>query len=97
MLLRAGIAYSLAGDDAALARIRSRFGGFVDQAKAADALRVALAGPSATPALVRDFGKVAADTDIFAGWVERMKQRFKDEPSVSSNKLAQIGAADGPG
>jgi hypothetical protein len=91
MLLRAGVAYSLAGEDAGLGRLRGHFGGFVDQARSADALRVALAGPEAMPALTRDFGKVAADTDIFAGWVERMKQKFKDAPSVSSNKLAAAG------
>ena len=92
MLLRAGIAYSMADDDAALSRLRARFGGFVDQARSADSLRVALAGSSSMPTLTRDFGKVAADTDIFAGWVERMKQKFKDAPSVSSNKLAAVGA-----
>ena len=91
MLLRAGIAYSMAGDDAGLDRLRAHFNGFVDQARSADALRVALAGAAAMPALTRDFGKVAADTDIFAGWVERMKQKFKDAPSVSSNRLAAIG------
>jgi hypothetical protein len=92
MLLRAGVAYSLAGDDAALERLRGHYAGFVGQARSADALRVALAGPAAMPALTRDFGKVAADTDIFAGWVERMKQKFKDAPSVSSNKLAAAGS-----
>ena len=92
MLLRAGIAYSMADDDAALTRLRAHFGGFVDQARSADSLRVALAGSSAMPTLTRDFGKVAADTDIFAGWVERMKQKFKDAPSVSSNKLADVGS-----
>jgi hypothetical protein len=91
MLLRAGVAYSMAGDAAALERLRGHFAGFVDQARSADALRVALAGPEAMPALTRDFGKVAADTDLFAGWVERMKQKFKDAPSVSSNKLAAVG------
>jgi hypothetical protein len=91
MLLRAGVAYSLADDYAGLARLRAHFGGFVDQARSADALRVALAGPEAMPALTRDFGKVAAATDQFAAWVERMKQKFKDEPSVSSNKLAAVG------
>jgi tetratricopeptide (TPR) repeat protein len=92
MLLRAGVAYSLASDDAGLERLRGHFGGFVDQAHSADALRVALAGPEAMPALTRDFGKVAADTDLFAGWVERMKRKFKDAPSVSSNKLAAVGS-----
>jgi hypothetical protein len=91
MLLRAGVAYSLAKDDAGLARLRGHFGGFVDQARSADALRVALAGPDAMPTLTRDFGKYAEGADLFAGWVERMKQKFKDAPSVSSNKLATVG------
>jgi tetratricopeptide (TPR) repeat protein len=95
MLLRAGIAYSMASDDVGLERLRAHFGGFVDQARAADSLRVALAGAAAMPTLTRDFGKVAADTDIFAGWVDRMKQKFKDAPSVSSNRLADIGSGQG--
>ena len=53
---------------------------------------MALAGPDSLPALTRDFGKVAVAADLFAGWVERMKQKFKDAPSVSSNKLASVGA-----
>ncbi len=91
MLLRAGIAYSRASDNAGLERLRGHFAGFVDQARSPDALRVALAGPEAMPALTRDFGKLVAADDLFAGWVERMKQRFKDAPSVSSNKLAAVG------
>ena len=92
LLLRAGVAYSMANDYAALERLRGHFGGFVDQARSAEALHVALAGPDSLPALTRDFGKVAAAADLFAGWVERMKQKFKDAPSVSSNKLASMGA-----
>ena len=92
MLLRAGTSpTSLASNDSALDRLRAHFGGFVDQAHSAEALRVALAGAEAMPTLTRDFGKVAADSDIFAGWVERMKQKFKDSPSVSSNRLAEAG------
>ena len=96
LLLRAGVAYSLGGDDVGLERLRSRFGGFVDQARSADALRVALAGSAAMPSLTRDFAKVASDTDVFAGWVIRMKQKFKEAPSVSSNRLASAdGSASG--
>jgi hypothetical protein len=93
MLLRAGVAYSLANDYTGLARLRDHFNGFVAQARAPDALRVALAGPESMPALTRDFGKFADDSDLFAAWVERMKQKFKDAPSVSSNKLAAVGGA----
>jgi hypothetical protein len=81
MLLRAGIAYSLAADDKSLDRLRGRYQGLVEQAHAPDALRVALAGTTGVEVSTRDFGKVAADADIFAGWVGRMKQRFKDAPS----------------
>jgi hypothetical protein len=95
LLVRAGVAYSLGDDDVGLERLRSRWSGFVDQARSADSLRVALAGAAAMPALTRDFGKVAADTDIFAGWVARMKQKFKEAPSVSSNHLASADAGAG--
>jgi hypothetical protein len=91
LLLRAGVAYSMAKDDAALERLRGHFESFVTQARSADALRVALAGPEAMPTLTRDFGQFTAQSDLFAGWVERMKQKFKDAPSVSSNKLAAAG------
>lgn len=91
MLLRAGIAYSLATDDVALERLRQHFNGFVDQARGADALRVALAGAVATPTMTRDFAKVAADTEIFSSWVDRMKQRFLHAPSPSSNRIASSG------
>src|SRR5258706_4179966 len=43
-VLRAGVAYSLAGDDVALQRLQSRYGGFIDQARNPQALRVALSG-----------------------------------------------------
>ena len=46
-LLRAGVAYSLAGDDAGLARLREHYQGFVAHAQQPDALRVALAGLAA--------------------------------------------------
>jgi hypothetical protein len=86
MLLRAGIAYSLAADDGALERLRTRYQGLVEQARAPDALRVALAGTAGVEVSTRDFAKVAADADIFSGWVGRMKQRFKDAPSPTGQK-----------
>jgi tetratricopeptide (TPR) repeat protein len=88
MLLRAGIAYSLAGDEKALDRLRGHFQGFVEKAKAPDSLRVALEGAVATPTMTREFGKVAAQTDIFAGWIDKMKQKFLEAPSPSGSTVA---------
>jgi hypothetical protein len=97
MLMRAGIAYSLADDGMSLDRLRARYGVLVNEARAPDALRVALAGTEGVQVSTRDFGKVAADADIFAGWVNKMKQRFKDIPPTPNAppkaKVASAGTA----
>jgi tetratricopeptide (TPR) repeat protein len=74
-LLRAGVAYSLAGDDAGLTRLRERYQGFYDQAHNPEALRVALAGVQ-----TGNFN-ATADNEAFAGWVAKMKARFKERPA----------------
>ncbi|HEX5378913.1 MAG TPA: tetratricopeptide repeat protein, partial [Phenylobacterium sp.] len=80
-LLRAGVAYSLAGDDGGLARLRQRYQGFYVQAHNPDALRVALSGIQEGQLSVADFGRVTADNEAFAGWVAKMKVRFKERPA----------------
>lgn len=101
-LLRAGVAYSLAGDDAALGRLRARYQGFIDQAHNPDALRIALAGVSGGRLNVADFGRVTADNEVFAGWVDKMKARFRQPRTAppaakaaaapASDKRAEAGA-----
>ncbi len=80
-LLRAGVAYSLAGDDAALGRLRERFDGFVDQSRNPEALRVAFAAADGGSLSANDFSRAVADNEGFTGWVARMKQKFRDRPS----------------
>ena len=80
-LLRAGVAYSLAGDDAALARLNQQYQGFYAQAQNPEALRIALSGVSSGRLSVADFSRVSADNESFAGWVEKMKVRFKTAPA----------------
>lgn len=96
-LIRAGIAYSLAGDDAALARLNERWSGFVAGARAPDALRVALARnvETVTP---QQFADASAQADSFAGWVAGAKKRFRErapEP-VRANASAPRPAAPAP-
>jgi tetratricopeptide (TPR) repeat protein len=101
-LLRAGVAMSLAGDDAGLARLRDEYKGFVDQAHNPEALRIALAGVSAGRLSVADFGRVSADNEVFAGWVDKMKQRFREpRPPLTQAKApapppAPAKRAEGP-
>jgi tetratricopeptide (TPR) repeat protein len=84
-LLRAGVAYSLAGDDGALARLQQRYQGFYEKANNPDALRIALSGEPSGNLNVGDFSRVTADNEAFTGWVEKMKGRFK-------TRAAPVGA-----
>ena len=80
-LLRTGVGYSLAGNDAALTRMQQRYGGFYDQARNPEALRVALSGVQTGQLSVADFGRATADNEAFAGWVDKMKARFREKPA----------------
>jgi tetratricopeptide (TPR) repeat protein len=94
-LIRAGIAYSLAGDDAGLARLAEHFAGFVSTARAPDALRVALARnvESITP---QQFAEASAAADSFAGWVAAAKQRFRQAGAQTHAAAAPAAAAPRP-
>ena len=84
-LVRAGSAYSLANDEAALTRLRQRFIGFAPAAQHPDAVRIALAGLDASSAGPASFAAVAADSDTFAGWFQEMKKRYLDKTAKSAN------------
>ncbi|WP_293476210.1 endoglucanase [Phenylobacterium sp.] len=88
-LLRAGVAYSLAGDEGSLARLQTRYQGFYEKANNPEALKIALSGVPTGRLSVADFGRVSADNEAFAGWVAKMKGRFKTRP-------APVGAAKPP-
>jgi len=76
-LLRAGVAYSLAGDNVALGRLRQRYSGFVESAANPEGLRVALSGLNVESLSSADFSRVTADNEAFGGWVAKMKDRFR--------------------
>lgn len=95
-LLRAGVAYSLAGDDAALARLSTQYKAFIDAAHNPEALRIALTGVSTNRLSVADFGRVSADNEAFAGWVDKMKVRFKERPAPVGTGKVQASAPIAP-
>jgi len=99
-LLRAGVSYSLAGDEASLNRLEQHYQGFYDNARNPEALRVALTGVSTARLSVSDFSRSIAETDAFAGWVAKAKQRFRDKPAPAGPaaptgpaRQAQAGSA----
>jgi tetratricopeptide (TPR) repeat protein len=94
-LLRAAVAYSLAGDDVSLARLRGQYSSFVDGARSPDALRVALSGLNDGRISLADFSRMAADNQVFEGWVDKMKQRFREAappaPHPPTSQQAAVG------
>jgi len=89
-LLRCAISLSLAKDDAGLARLRAHYSSFVDKAQQPDALRVALAGMNSDASSIGDVARAAAEADTFVGWVQAMKQKFRDTPT---NQTVAAGAS----
>ena len=83
-LARAGAAYSLAGDDKSLARLRDRYGKLADAGTAPNVLKVALAGVDGGRLTAADFAQATSDNTAFEGWVAAMKKRFAAEPSPFS-------------
>jgi tetratricopeptide (TPR) repeat protein len=91
-LLRAGVAYSLAGDDAALTRLRGRYDAFFERSRNPEALRVAFAGMDSGTLTANDFSRAVADNEGFAGWVAKMKQRFREKPAPVTTRTAEAPA-----
>src|SRR5690606_15888761 len=94
-LLRAGVAYSLAGDEPALDRMNGRYQGFFAQARQPEALRVAFGGVGGGPLSAAGFGRSTADSEAFAGWVAKMKQRFRTPVAASTKQAAAETAGRG--
>jgi hypothetical protein len=92
-LMRAGVAFSLAGDDAALTRLRTRYGKLAEGSNAADALRVALAGVQGGTLSAGDFARASSDVVAFTGWVAAMKKRFHDQLAAPLTLTAPQPAA----
>lgn len=101
ILIKAGTAYSLAADDAALTRLRTRYAALTEAVDRPDAIKVALAGLSTNAANEGGLGLVqrTADADAFAGWIGRMKARFRETPAAlpaSPPKLIKAAAPAKP-
>jgi tetratricopeptide (TPR) repeat protein len=95
-LIRAGTAYSLAGDNASLTRLRSRFARLAQGARQPEAMQVALTGDVAPGLSAAALARSVSDADALAGWVDRMKKRFRDRPaSTASAAPARGGAGQG--
>lgn len=89
-LIRAGVGYSLGKDEAGLSRLAQRFAPFVEKARNAAAIRIALYDPLT---LTSPSGLAAAiqSSSTFNGWVESARARFRERTGGSAQ--TQTGGA----
>ncbi len=95
-LLRAAISFSLANDDPGLARLRDRYSKYLEASHSPDSLRVALAGIDEANLKPADLTKVMTDGDTFTGWVNRMKQQFRQQTGPGARPAGQQTATGTP-
>lgn len=91
-LVRAGIAYSLANDNAALDRLGGRYDAFIAKSQSPEALRVALSRDVEliSPA---DFARASAQADNFTGWVTAMKKKFRERAPMRNAAAKPVAPA----
>ena len=79
-IIRAGVGYSLGHDLTSLTKLSRAYQPFVDRARSAAALRIALAGFDGMEGVdAKDFASLTSGADTFAGWVQTMKADFRKQ------------------
>jgi tetratricopeptide (TPR) repeat protein len=95
LLVRAGTAYSLAGDNKALARLRQRWGRLGATGSAPNAVKVALEGLDGGALGPGDFNRLSSEAATFETWITVMKRRFAAEPTPISGPASPEPTAKG--
>lgn len=92
-VLRAGIAYTLAGDDASVRTLYRDYAGDMADTPQADAFEVIAAGITADGAAIRDVARAVARTDLLERFMQRLRARMTED---AENTPAQAVAAPSP-
>lgn len=95
-VLRAGVAFTLAGDQAALTRLSGHYLGYADKSTNPEAMQVVLAPIVDADMTARDYSKAGASLSAFTGWVDGMKKRFREPIPVPKESLQANAAPANP-
>jgi hypothetical protein len=88
-VLRAGVAYTLAGDEPGVRALYREYAGDLANTPEADAFEVVAAGVTADGAAIRDVARAVARTDLLERFMERLRARMTQE---AANQPAAPGA-----
>jgi hypothetical protein len=78
-VLRAGVAYTLASDEAGVRALYREYAGDLANTPEADAFEVVAAGVTADGAAIRDVARAVARTDLLERFMQRLRARMTQE------------------
>jgi hypothetical protein len=94
LVLRTGVALTLADDDAGVRALYREYAGDMANTPDADAFEVVASGVHADGAAIRDVARAVARTDLLDRFIERLRERMTAEAVVAA---ANAPAAPAPG
>ncbi|OQW62148.1 MAG: hypothetical protein A4S17_08935 [Proteobacteria bacterium HN_bin10] len=92
-VLRAGVALTLAGDEAGVRALYRDYAGDMANTEEADAFEVIAAGVSADGAAIRDVARAVARTDLLDRFMQRLRTRMTEQAAQAT---AQADPAQTP-
>lgn len=90
IVLRTGVALTLAGDEAGVRALYREYAGDMASTPDADAFEVVAAGVTADGAAIRDVARAVARTDLLGRFMDRVRSRMTEQAAQSA---ASNGAA----
>ena len=91
-VLRAGVAYTLAGDEPGVRALYREYAGDMANTPEADAFEVVASGVTADGTAIRDVARAVARTDLLERFMQRLRARMTQEASNSAVPPSAPGA-----
>lgn len=90
VVLRAGVALTLAGDEASVRALYRDYAGDLAGTPEADAFEIVAGGINADGAAIRDVARAVARTDLLGRFIDRMRTRMTEQAAqAAANNAAQ--------
>ena len=91
VVLRAGVALTLAGDEPGVQALYREYAGDMANTPEADAFEIVAAGINADGAAIRDVARAVARTDLMGRFIERMRTRMTEQAAQTAANRAPAG------
>jgi len=96
VVLRAGVALTLAGDDAGVRTLYREYAGDMANTPEADAFEIVAAGITADGAAIRDVARAVARTDLLGRFLDRVRSRMTDQAAQTAAAAPSVPGPTAP-